>query len=487
MKLRTKEWKKFFLENTLILIIVCVATWLRVWQIDAQGILFSDAGRDLVVAYESVQQKSLPLLGIPSSVPRFKQGPISIWIEMVVIALFGVNTLAQSLVFALISIAAVIGVYEFVCIYASKKHALLAAALIAVSPLAVANGRVPYHTTPLPLALVLYLFALILLWHKKRYSYFFAAFAFAFVFQFELAMAPLFLLIPVIMWYQKHKLAKINLIQLFSGLIVGLLPQVIYDLTHTFAQIGVFFVWIGHKLYEFVSFKDGGSVHFENYFHSFSTYGGRIFSTDYWVISVAVLLVLLAGFYFSFIQFRNRTINPAWLITDSSILLLVIGYFIHGSPSEAYFPPFLILLPIHLSFTIFSLPRIAQRTALLLVTVLFFWNIYSITSHSFFVDNSQKFSYGPSTGEINRVTRFIANKTSESYSLKTFNNDEEKFPSLFDNYKWIALENGYPAPTASGKPFYVEKIESAPSNTPYIFRDFSYVRLYWYPSVARIE
>ncbi|MDQ5951275.1 MAG: hypothetical protein QG639_552, partial [Patescibacteria group bacterium] len=180
MKLRTKEWKKFFLENTLILIIVCVATWLRVWQIDAQGILFSDAGRDLVVAYESVQQKSLPLLGIPSSVPRFKQGPISIWIEMVVIALFGVNTLAQSLVFALISIAAVIGVYEFVCIYASKKHALLAAALIAVSPSAVDNGRVPYHTTPLPLALVLYLFALILLWHKKRYSYFFAAFAFAF-------------------------------------------------------------------------------------------------------------------------------------------------------------------------------------------------------------------------------------------------------------------------------------------------------------------
>lgn len=472
---------QFLRQNLLILIIVCVATWLRVWQLDSHGVFFSDAGRDLMVAYQSVQEKTLPLLGIPSSVPRFKQGPVSIWLEMLVISFFGVSTYAQSLVFALLSIAAVIGIYELTCIYLSKKHALIASALLATAPLAVANGRVPYHTTPLPLALVLYLFSLMLLWHSKKYSFFLSSLSFAFLFQFELAMAPLFLLIPFIIWWQKKSVSKNNFIQSMAGLTVGLLPQVIFDLTHKFAQIGVFFIWIGHKLYEFVSFKDGGSVHFEKYFSSFMTYGGRIFSTDYWIISIVVLLITLVGICYAVLSIKNRKIQPLFLITEVSLLLLIAGYFVHGSPSEAYFPPFFILLPIHIACTVFLLPSLAKKIIVLGLTALCIFNIHSIIQHSFFVNNPQKFSYGSSTGEIKRISHFMQSKSPDGYNLSTFNQLEQTFPSLFDNYRWIALENNYPLTSDATKFFYIERKDEESGSKSFMFRDFAVNTVYWRP------
>lgn len=481
MKKPSAQWSRFFKENLVMLVVVCVATWLRVWQLDSHGILFSDAGRDLLVAHQAVEDNTFPLLGIPSSVPRFKQGPVSIWIEMVMISLFGVNTLVQSLTFALIAVVAVIGVYEFVCIYISKKHAVLAAWMMAVSPLAIAHARVPYHTTPLPLALILYLFSLLALWHKKKHASFWAGLGFAFLFQFELAMAPLFLLLPFTWWQRKYPVTKNLLLQCLAGVVLGLLPQVIFDVTHRFSQIGLFFLWIGHKLYEFASFQGGGTVQFSQYFSSLALFGGRVFSTDYWPVSVVVLLLIILGFYFSIVAYRNKQLKPATLLVELSLLLLMAGYFVHGAPSEAYFPPFLVLLPIHLAVSIFYLPTRARYFAVACCFVLGCFNAISVVQHNFFVSTQHQFAYGASTRELRQVLEFIQTKSPEGYNLATFNNSEQRFPSWFDNYRWLALEYGYLAPDPAKKTFYIEPQQTTTSTGPFMFRDFETLKVLWRP------
>lgn len=471
----------FLRTNAIILIIICVATWLRVWDLNNKAILFSDAGRDLLVAQQSVQQHTVPLLGIPSSVPRFKQGPVSIWIEMIVYSLFGVNTLAQSLTFALISIAAVIGIYEFACIYISKKHALIAAALLATAPLAVASGRVPYHTTTLPLALLLYLFSLMLLWNKHRYGYFLAALSFSFLFQFELAMAPLLLLIPFVMWQNKDRLNRKNCAQLIVGMVLGLLPQIIFDLTHKFAQVGVFILWIGHKIFEFISFQGGGSVNFKNYFSSFAMFGGRIFSTDWWPISILVAVLIVFGFYSAIIQFKHKKLPPAMMLVELSLVLLLAGYFVHGSPSEAYFPPFFVLLPLHCAFAALALQVRWQPYVVSMLALLCIINIVQIVRFNFFVDNTQTFSYGTSVQEMRRALIFMNSKSATGYTLHTFSHTEDKFPTTFDNYRWIAQEMKLSQPASDKKIFFIENYQSAPDTSPFMMRDFSGTKVYWQP------
>lgn len=472
----------FFKQHYLIFLIVVAGTFLRVWQLDSKAIFFSDAGRDLMVAKQAVEDGSVPLLGIPSSIPRFKQGPVSIWIEMITIALFGVNTLAVSLVFAVLSILAIIALYEFVCVYIGRKQAIVAAAFLAFSPLAIAHGRVPYHTTPLPLALVLYLFSLMLLWEKRKFSTFLSVFAFCFLFQFELSMAALILLIPFVMWQRKIRLSWVTATQALAGAVLGLLPQVTYDVTHNFQQIGVFILWVGHKVLEFLTFQGGGSTTLNAYMTSIVQYGGRIFSTGNLILNVIFVTLILIGFFAVWHAYKKKILPTAALLSELALVLLTLSYFVHGSPSEAYYPPYFILLSIHLTLAVFFIPK---KYFLLTSSGVVFWatiNIVSIFSHNFFVDTEKSFSYGTSVESIRNIVEFASSKSQGTYTLHTTAKVEEKFPTFFDNYRWLALEQGLPPTSSQGKDFYLaDKSEIGNGYENYFYRDFSTLRVYWDP------
>ena len=74
--------QSFLWQHWFAIIIVILGTLVRVYDLPNRAILFPDAGRDLLVAAQAVKENTLPLLGIPSSVPRFKQGPLTIWLQM---------------------------------------------------------------------------------------------------------------------------------------------------------------------------------------------------------------------------------------------------------------------------------------------------------------------------------------------------------------------------------------------------------------------
>ncbi|MBD3279894.1 MAG: hypothetical protein GF390_04285, partial [Candidatus Pacebacteria bacterium] len=124
-----------------LVIIIGLATWLRVYQLPAKAILFGDSARDILAAIQAVNNHQLPLLGIPSSVPRFRQGPISIWLAMAWYIFFDLNLLVLFLIAALIGIITIIITAEFCLRYFNKKTAILVSLLIATSPLAISHSR----------------------------------------------------------------------------------------------------------------------------------------------------------------------------------------------------------------------------------------------------------------------------------------------------------------------------------------------------------
>lgn len=469
----------FIKRHWLIFAIILIGSFLRLWQIDTHAILFSDAGKDLLVAEHSLQEHKLPLLGIASSVPRFKQGPIAIWIEMISIAIFGINTLAVSIIFALLAIIAIIGLYELVCVSVGRWQAITAALILAVSPLAVAHARVPYHTTPLPLTMVLYLASLLSLEKKKPRHFFLCGLAFSFLFQFELAVAPLLLLLPFTLWYQKIELEKKLVLWGCAGLAAGILPQLIYDVTHNFSQIGVFILWIGHKILEFVSLQGGGSITFASYGQSLLTHGTRILST--WpILSAPILLAaIVVGIVMAIRQWSQKKLSLLYALAYTASIVLLLSYFVHGSPSEAYFPPFLILVPLILSHLIFSLPKKFRLLSFGLLLILVILNSIQIFQYNFFVSNEKNFYYGPSVEEQRKVLRFISSKSNGHYTLKTFNGYEDEFVNYFDNYRWLAKEMNIAETDKNKKYFYIEHSENPVANKQYFHYKFDTVTVYW--------
>lgn len=473
-----KTLKQLISQHWAILIVLVLATVLRVWQLDSQAIFFGDAGHDVLSAITALEEKKLPLLGIPSSVPRFRQGPVTVWIEMLVLTLSGGSLFALSLSFAMLSILAIILLYELSILCHQKQVGIIAGLLIAASPLAVSHARMMYHITPIPLMMVLFLWANVRLAQKKNRALFWAVLSWAGIFQFELATAPLF---GVILWsIWKHQLyrKKSSFFQIALGLAIGLFPQIIYDITHTFSHLGGFAIWVVYRL---GSALTGGShqidlTSIQVVAQTFVKYIGLIFSAEIRFFSLLGIIAAILACYTLIKKWRTTTIPPLLQITLLSTALLTIGFFIHGGPSEAYFPPFLILVPLLVASGISLLPQPYLKLTLLVVLILTLHNSFSIFAHNFFVTTTKAYQYGYSLAEQRNIVAYIHEQSQGEFQFKT---TAQTFPSYFDNLRVVAWEQGTEENSETGMPFYIESKHSSLDTYPGLYKaSFTTVDVY---------
>jgi len=467
-------------QNWQIVAIIILATLLRVWQLNDLGIFFGDAGHDILSAIKAVETKTIPLLGIESSVPRFRQGPVTVWLHMLLLILPGKSLFIHWLFFAVLGVAAVIATYEFCILYTNKKTALLASLFLAVSPLAVAHSRMAYHVTPIPLMSILFLAALVRLTQQKKHALFWAALAWAGLFQFELATAPLLLLIIYILYKQKKLQLKTTYNSVLKGLVLGLLPQIFYDLTHRFAHLGGFIVWIAYRV---VSLAPTGKHQFSlttvsTVAQTFNKYFSRILTIENVFITILLFAGLAATGFICWKQYQNKKLPPAIEITALATLLLTVSYFIHGGPSEAYFPPFIIFIPILLAYGLSLLKNTPWRFVVLSSILFALFNTYYIFSNNFFVGENNSFSYGYGIGEQRQIITYIDNKSAHNFAFTT-SREDGKFENYFDNLRVIAWQQGLSENKESGQTFFIEDKESLLQQYPNIFKvTFPSVDLY---------
>lgn len=455
-------------------LVVMVAAFVRSYDLRDQAILFGDAGRDLLVAKKAVLTGQLPLVGIPSSVPRFHQGPLTVWLQMIVYLIFGQQTLAYSIVFALISLMAVIGLYELVTIQLGSRTGLTAATLLALSPLAVAQGRIPYHTNPIPLALIIFLASQLYLWQRKKWGLFVAFLGWAFIMQFELSLFALVVVIPYIMWRRKIKLKWAHLSQLSAAFFIGFLPQVIHDLTQPIAQnqIGGFMAWVGYRFLSWLGFlNDAHQVSSQKLTQAlahFLEHGSKVFSPGYKLsFWLALLIIALATVK---VWSRKIKLPPLVELTCLATAILSLSYLIHSAPSTAYFPPYLVLSPILVAYGLKILLKNHSRFLLpLLLLGYSLFNLINIHQHHFFVSNTQAFNLGPSIAEQRQILKLITQLSDGNYQLAT-TDAYGYFPSYFAGYRWLAQEMGLPEESPQGQVFYLEKKESGLSGYPNLIK-----------------
>jgi len=477
---------KFLRTHALIVLIVLFAMGVRIWQIDELSPLFQDSGYDILTAVHAVETGTVPLLGIPSSQPHLRQGPHSIWLTMISLTVFGASTYAMSILFALVGVAAVIGIYEITTVHLSRAQGIFAAMLAAGSPILIVHSRMIYHTTPIPLATVLFLASCMLLWNKHHYGVLAATLASCFALQFELAMLPLFM-VPIYIWlirfYRLPKRGEVG--QAAIGLIVGLLPQILHDLQNNFAQLGGFAHWVIRRIGRFVLIRNAGvgeSVADSDYLlviERFWIFGSKIFTADYAPLAGVIFVLLgIAAVRAAYLA-RQKRLSPLWQITLAATASLLVAFIVMGEFSEAYSPVFFVLLIVHTACFAHSLPSKTYATSLALAWLLLIINLVGIYQHSFFVSNTQRWTYGPSTGEQRAILQFLNEKSLGRYQVTNTISMEAIYPSNLASYRWLAHEKGLAPPSSQGKMFFLtvagETTESLTNNS----QTFSSRAVHW--------
>lgn len=473
---------EFLKAHLVLVLLIALGAFLRTYQLNSHGIFFFDAGHDLLAAHQAVSDSRIPLVGITSSRPWLHQGPIAIWIEMLGMIVFGTSTLGQHIVFALIGIAALIALYELITIHFDKRAAYYAVALLAVSPLAVANSRMPYHTTPIPLVTVFYLWSLVNLWQKcSLRNTLITVFTGILLFQFELSNAPLLIAIPYVFWRKKYQLNRKIVFGVAAIGLLGLLPQLLYPFFGGTNQLFEFGKWFVTQIAERLQFDTTPTTTLFDTLRAFWTFGGRIFGIDVVGISVLGFTVTTTSIAFAIRQLYRKKAQPLVELTLLSFGALTIAYLVAGPPSEAYFPPYFVIVPILLSNLFLAFPSRFQAPLVIGVFLYICGSVYTIFAANFFVMNNRAFQYD-SVGEHRAIARMLHHRSNQKpYRLTTAATTELEIPAFFDHIKWLSLSENLSMPSSTGRLYYLEKnTDPQPADTIRI-QAFPTKTIYWNP------
>jgi GT2 family glycosyltransferase len=389
-------------------LILLLSIWLRFYHLSTFMTFIGDQGRDYLAARDMLLTGKWPLVGIPSSVPWLFQGSLFIWFIALALKLGSFNPVAPAILTSTLGVLTVYLTYKLAKSFTDLKPALVTALVAATSPLIVLHSRMPYHISPIPLFSILYLIAL------SSNSILWSFFLSGVLLQLELTTLPL-LLLAIYHFYKQ----KIKFSPKFLVFFLPFLPKIIYDFNHGFKQTLGFAAWLGYRLLSFINPTSDhglGQASRINVLKTIFKYYQKFVAWDQPLIAGLVALLVIT----SLVKSKNKHKK---LITNF-ILLNFLAFFIHGGPSEAYFP---VLLPIFAISIGLALHHYKKPLLYLSFIILALYNSYYLVKHDFI-------SYGPTLSLRLNVVKMIKSKNTP-YQLK--NPEEVEFKSHLDNYRYL--------------------------------------------------
>ena len=233
------------LELVVLLIILLVASFLRLYRIADYMTFLGDEGRDAIVAMD-ILKGNFTLLGPRASAGDFFLGPIYYYMMAPFLFLSNYDPVGPAIMVALFGIATVLLVYIVGRDFFGTKAALVASGLYAVSPLVVSYSRSSWNPNPMPFFALLILYSLYIALVKKRPKLLFGS---GLLLGIAIQLHYLTIFLGVIAFFfvvggEYFITRKINYKKylkyfsyILSGFLLGLSPFLLFELRHGFPNI----------------------------------------------------------------------------------------------------------------------------------------------------------------------------------------------------------------------------------------------------------
>lgn len=148
-KFRSLSIGKVSMHILMLIIILLIASFLRLYRISEYMTFLGDEGRDVLVA-KYILEGDFTLLGPRSSAADFFYGPVYYYLITPFLWLFQYDPVGPAVMVALFGIATVYLTYKAGSIFFNETAGLIAAFLYAISPLVIAYSRSSWNPNPLP-------------------------------------------------------------------------------------------------------------------------------------------------------------------------------------------------------------------------------------------------------------------------------------------------------------------------------------------------
>ncbi|MBM3205367.1 glycosyltransferase family 39 protein [Candidatus Shapirobacteria bacterium] len=291
----------FLKRNGFIIFILTLAGFLRFYQIEEKASFLGEQGRDLLVAKDILSFEKLTLLGPPTSLsPNIHFGPFYHYFNAFWLVIFNFNPLGPAVGFGILSLLACFLLYLTAKNFGFKKAGFFSSLLFASSPLMVRYGQSMFNSYFLVSFSVFCLWALSKFWGKNQNFWLFLAGLFAGIaIQANfLAYGLLFSTLILFIFLKKDWFKR--MLWFMGGILLGLLPYLVFELRHIFFNTKGFIVWLTQSgtSHTQVNFFQGlFEAFFKTFYYSLGSQNNFL---------TAVLLLLSLWFFVIFVRQKKK-------------------------------------------------------------------------------------------------------------------------------------------------------------------------------------
>ncbi len=429
----------------ILLTILIVGTYLRLWRIADYMTFLGDEGRDVLVVKRMIVDHKFTLLGPTASVGGFFLGPIYYYFMVPALWISGLNPVGPAIMVALFGVATIFLVYVLGKTFFDKKAGLIAAALFALSPVVINYSHSSWNPNIVPffaslLVLLLYKWNEIiqqkmssraksdLAWRSIQFGRLLrhyvprnditmlfltgAIMGIGLQLHYLFSFLGVFSLIYLIIIRKKINWKELGIV--FMGFIVLYSPFILFELRHNFTNTQMILKFV------FTSSDTGFSLY--NFFHNIFDIIWRLFfrlvADNNNILSIVVLLVSGLGI----LKTKNKLLL-LWL----AVPLILFGFY--KKPIYDYY--FGIFFPVPFLLFGWGISNLLNRKATVVVAVV----IFSLLVYKNWEARPFKFEPNRQLFQTQSVAEFILEKAGGkpfNFALITGHNSDHAYRYFFE-------------------------------------------------------
>lgn len=228
---RIKEKRQVF---TILLLLLLIASFVRLYRINDYMHFLGDEGRDVLVVKRIIIDHKLTFLGPVTSVGSIYLGPIYYYFMVPFLFIFNMEPVGPAVMIALFSVVTIILIYLLCLEFFNLTAGVISSLLYALSPLVIVHSRFSWNPNAVPLFALLIIYSLLKIVIKNDYRWFWIlGLCLGIILQLHyLALVYIPLIFLVLFIFKELKLK--NFLFMVLGSIIVLSPFIAFEIKNSF-------------------------------------------------------------------------------------------------------------------------------------------------------------------------------------------------------------------------------------------------------------
>lgn len=240
MKKRIINWLK---NNWILVLILLVGAFLRLYKINEFMTFLGDEGRDAIVVRNLLIKADLILIGPGTSIGSMYLGPLYYYFMAPFLFIFNFSPVGPAVEIALLGVITIFLIYKVANEWFGETAAIISSFFYAISPVVIIYSRSSWNPNIMPFFALLTIYSIWKVWKEKKYKWLIVTgISYTFVLQSHylgLLLAPTLF----IFWLISKVPAKYTLIACFVFLFL-MSPLLIFDIRHGWMNTNAFYKFL---------------------------------------------------------------------------------------------------------------------------------------------------------------------------------------------------------------------------------------------------